>query len=69
MARPNAKPVKQFMLNGTYIRTFKSASEAARFIASQWHMSVHSSPISNVCHGVGKTAYGYRWTFKDANQT
>ena len=64
MARPNSKPVKQFMTNGTYIRTFVSASAAARFVATHRNISAFHSPIVNVCNGIGNTAYGYKWAFK-----
>ena len=50
------KPVDQFDRNGNYIRSFRSATEAARILNKP-----NSSNINRPCTGKRKTAYGYIW--------
>lgn len=51
----SAKPVKQYSLDGEYIKTFHSLSAAAR--------SVNGIPsnINQVINGTYAQAYGYKW--------
>lgn len=55
------KPVLQFNKNGEFIREFSSAVEAERFLNAK------GSHISCCCTGKRKTAYGYKWRFKNSN--
>ena len=52
------KPVLQFSKNNVFIREFKSASEAERFLNKNGHH------INCCCNGKRKTAYGYKWRYK-----
>ena len=53
-----SKQVNQYDLNGKYLQSFSSASEAGRVIGNK--TGVH---ISEVCRGVWPTAYGYKWRY------
>lgn len=53
------KPVNQYTMNGGLIKTFESASAAARFL------NKYSSQISRACVGDTLTAYGYIWQYTD----
>jgi hypothetical protein len=57
----NKKKVEQLSLDGTHIRTFRSASEASRKL----HLS--RSCISLTCNGKRKNAAGYKWRFVSKN--
>lgn len=57
-ATQGGKPVIQMSLDGEYINSFLSISDAARNIKGS------NEHIGNVCRGKGKTAYGYIWKFK-----
>ncbi len=63
------KPVDQYGMDGSYIATYSSITEASNSITS----SVSKSRISNIsacCYGKAKSAYGYIWRFKsDENVT
>lgn len=50
-----SRPVNQYMLDGKYIRSYSSASEARREINNQH--------ISDVCNGVWLTAGKYYWRY------
>ena len=52
------KPVLQFSKSNVFIREFKSASEAERFLNKNGHH------INCCCNGKRKTAYGYKWRYK-----
>lgn len=54
------KIVLQFSLDGTFIEEYESASAAARYLGK-----TTSSCISGACNGTQKTAYGYKWKYKD----
>lgn len=54
----NNREVNQYTLNGKYITTYKSLSEAAKQVG----LSVVSG-ISSVCKGKQKTAGGYIWRY------
>lgn len=53
-----SKYVLQFDLKGNYITEYKSIIEAADIIG------IHSSGITKVCKGKGKSAGGYFWKHK-----
>jgi len=53
----HSKPIAQYNLNGKYIRTFKSASEAARFSNDA------QGNISAVARGKRKYSGNYRWAY------
>lgn len=52
-----AKPVKQFDLNGNFIRSYGSATEAAE------SLGVTQKHISNALTGWTKTSCGFKWEF------
>lgn len=52
------RPVKQIDIKtNEVINTYKSSAEASRCTG------INSSTIRNVCHGMGKTAGGYLWSY------
>lgn len=55
-----AKKVSQYSLDGEYITSFESCSDAAFLICGDKGGGHH---ISEVCRGERKMAYGYRWQF------
>lgn len=56
------KPVKQIdIVTGRVIRLFSSTREAERFCTNK--ESGSTGTIKEVLHGMGKTAYGYRWEY------
>ena len=55
------KRVKQYTINGEFIAEFGSAKEAAFSVGS-----IHEHPIAQVCRGDKPTAYGYVWSYEDA---
>lgn len=55
----NNKPVLQYDMNDNFIARFKSASAAARAINQK-----HGSNISSCCHGITKSAYGFKWQYE-----
>lgn len=52
--------VDQFDLNGNYITTFNSVTEANQAMIGSTH-----GHIGEVCRGIQKTAYGYIWKYSD----
>ena len=54
------KPVDVFSLDGNYIRTFASVTEAANCFKNKDSMRRH---ISDTCRGKRKTAGGYKWHY------
>lgn len=56
---PNSKKVLQYNLDGSFIKEWSSASEA------ESTLGYSSGNISNVCRGVGKSAMGYMWKYKE----
>ena len=58
------KPINQYDLNGNYIKTFPSSTDAAIALGKLTSTSRGaSSHISDVCKGKRKTAYGYIWKY------
>ena len=56
-----SKAVLQFDLNGNFIKEYCSSREAARTLGNR-DFSVNISKCSN---GIIKTAYGYKWKYKE----
>lgn len=55
----NSKEIFQYNLNGDFIRSFYSASEAAR------QLKISQGNISSCCRGKRKTASGYIWKYAE----
>jgi group I intron endonuclease len=55
----SSKPIIQCDLEGNIIKEWKSISEAAK------HINKTSSAISECCSNKRKTAYGYKWEYKN----
>ena len=55
------KIVEQYDLNDDLIQTYPSIAEASKAISPTGNHAC----ISNACNGKRKTAYGYKWKFKD----
>lgn len=54
--KTNGKTVKQYDLDGNFIREYMSISEAGRAV------NIHHTVISKACERVNGTSGGYRWT-------
>ena len=54
-----SKPVLQFSLDGKFIKEYVSATAAEGALRAKGHH------ISCVCNGKRKTAYGYKWKYKE----
>lgn len=54
----------QFDLNDNYIREFSSIMEAANALGFE-NRKVN---IKRCCQGKRKTAYGFKWKFKNGNE-
>lgn len=59
--KDNKRPVICLTKKGEYISEFPSISEAAVALGN----ATNSSTINKVVHGKGKTAFGYRWMYKE----
>lgn len=59
IAEKHRTPVCQFSLDGKYIATFKSMTEVEKTLG------FNHSCISQACNGKQKTAYKYKWAFKE----
>lgn len=57
IAEGNSKAIKQYDINGKYIKTYKSIISAARKLGTS------EANIRRVCYGKGQTAAGYKWSF------
>lgn len=57
----NNLAVDQYSLNDEHLRTFKSITEALVFL----NKGIKSGHISNCCKNKRKTAYGYKWKYKN----
>lgn len=57
----SSKPIMQFTLNGKYMATYASATDAAK------HLNLKRECIRDCCLGRQKTAYGYIWKYKEAS--
>lgn len=54
-----AKNINQYDINDNYITSYISLTEAAKAVNGD------RSLIGKVCRGIRKTAYGYKWKFKE----
>lgn len=54
------KLVEQYDLDGNLLNVFSSCREAARSIGAPYHVGINSC-----CLGRQKTAYGYKWKYKE----
>lgn len=55
------QPVRMLTLEGEYIRSFATISDASEFICG--HRSKLAGPIGNVCAGLTLSSGGYCWEF------
>ena len=55
---PLQNPVDQYELNGTHVATYKSQSEASRYMIGN---PSGSAPIGETCNGHRDNIYGYTW--------
>jgi hypothetical protein len=66
---PNKHTVLMISLTDDSIKSFESIEMASKFIIKEkfinTKISTVSSSISHVCLGDRKTAYGYKWMYKD----
>lgn len=59
-SQPNRKIVEQIDIeSNNVINVFDSLNEAARFVGGDY------TNIRSVCNGTRKSAYGYKWQYKD----
>lgn len=56
----HSKPVLQLDSNGSIIKEFSSAAKADRYFSNG-----KGHHISDVCNGKRKTAYGFKWVYKE----
>lgn len=56
---PEKKPVKQFTIDGVFVKDYPSASAAGR---SEQNTAI-ATTISKVCRGEGETSGGYKWAY------
>lgn len=57
------KTVYMFDLSGNYLRSFKSARDAAQFINLENQDNIRQA-IKNNCQGQTSSSYGYYWSYK-----
>lgn len=60
VSEKHSKPVLQISLDGKVIGEFNSATEADKVLSKG-----KGHHISDVCKGKRKTAYGYKWVYKE----
>ena len=58
------KAIEQYSVDGTFLKTWSSATEAALSFGSN-----NGSAISNCCNGRTKTSMGYKWKFVESSTT
>jgi len=58
VSEKNSKPILQYDLQGNFIKEWKSATDASKFLDKK------SSSICECCKNKRKTAYGYKWKYK-----
>lgn len=56
-----SKTLLQFDLNGNFIKEYCSLRDAARSLGNKYFCSL----ISRCSNGIIKTAYGYKWKYKE----
>ena len=57
----NKKKINQYTLDGKYLRTFDSITEANQFL----NKTYNGSGISSVCKGKRKMAFNYQWRYEE----
>lgn len=57
------RKIKQYTLNGEYIKTWDSIKEAEKFV----NVKYAQANIVSCCQGKKKRAYGYIWKYEDDN--
>ena len=57
--RVSSKPILQFDLDGNFIKEWQSATKAGG------KMKINNMNINACCLGIQKTAYGYKWRYKN----
>lgn len=62
VAEKQSKPVLQYTLSGEFVKEYPSVSEVER------QTGLKHSNICNCCNGKLKTAYGFKWEYKQ-NET
>lgn len=55
-----ARKIEQYTMNGAFIRGYNSITEAIKFIGAKNNASIIKS-----CKDFNRTAYGYRWKYKN----
>lgn len=59
--KPNARAVKQYSLEGSYMKTFKSSNEVER------ELNIGQQNISKACKGIYGHAGGFQWRYEGDN--
>lgn len=69
----SANKIQMLSLEGNALQTFNSINQAIQWICKQTDATHHpgmTSHISDVCKGIRKTAYGYKWKYvKEGKKT
>lgn len=60
----NKKPVLQFDMDGNFVNEFDCAANAARSLGFN-----NGGNITNCCKGRCKSSMGYKWKYKDKNES
>lgn len=68
------RPVNEYLLNGTYLRTWKSVRDVVTFYADLWGcdpkgMKSIESSIQQCCSGYSATSHGRVWKYFDGETT
>ena len=63
------KKIKQYDLNGNYLKSFNSCGQAAKYLINNNYTtslktSLVSGHIGQVCNNKRKTAYGFKWKYE-----
>ena len=57
------KPINMYDLNGNFLRSFYSISDASKFIDRNFGYSKSGSHIRDCANKLRQTAYGFKWKF------
>ena len=57
--KPNLKPVAMYSLKGDYIKSFRSITDACKYL----NTDPRNSHIRSVCKGERQSAHGYKWKY------
>jgi len=55
------KPLKMYDLNNKELASFKSISDAVRYLKEKYNINANITAISHACNGRIKTAYKFKW--------